>query len=290
MAGTIVNQYLTDQAYNRVAERKMVDPSVSGQFGTVPDHRVWANQTPHVAMPVYARVIRSPRGFNDLDEPAKWHGAFKAIVERHTRTINGLDSSLDVDVRETPWGFAGEQFEVDANVVRQRSQVSMVLGADLYNLPFQAFIDGWITNLIRNPDTKFADVLTMGGTPSTDMLADYRGGMILYFEPDRSLTSIVKAWLQFNVWPKHGIPFTGVSDKAGGGEMLEPTIEWTGITMSTLGVRRFAQTFLKNIPLTGSSPYLQPSIVDSVSADLLASLSGDDDNIAAAAAASVSIQ
>ncbi len=287
---TVVNQFMSNQAYNRGAERNMVDPSVSGQYGHVPDHRVWANQTPHVASPVFARVIRSPRGFNDMYEPQKWHGALKAIVERHTRSINGLDSSLVVDVRETPWGFAGEQFEVDANVTRNRSQVSLQLGADLYNLPFQAYVDAWIMNLIRNPDTKFADVTQFDpARRPNDLLADYRGAMILYFEPDRALKTIVKAWLQFNCWPKAGLPLTGVSDKAAGGEMLEPTLELTGITMATLGIKRFAQRFLNNIPLVGSSPYLQPSIVDAVSADLLAAQTGDDDNIARAAAEAIAL-
>lgn len=280
----IINQFVGTQGYNRERNRHMVDLSVSGQHGMVPDHRVWANQTPDISGFTYARVIRAPRGFADMPEPHRWYAALKSLVERHCRSISGLTSTLQVDVRETPWGWAGEQYQVDANVTRERSQVQLQLSADLYGMPYQAFVDAWITNLIRNPDTKYANSVQMESARRPEnMLADYRGATILYFEPDATLTKIRKAWMQFNSWPTAGLPFQSMGDKLGGGELSEGTLSLTGITMTSVGIDRFAATFLGGLSLQGSNPALAPSTIDQVQADLLAAKVGDEDNIRRAA-------
>lgn len=290
MANAIVNQFIVGQGYNRERNRHMVDFSGTGQFGMVPDHRVWANQTPYISGFTYARVIRAPRGFADMPEPARWYAALKNLVERHTRSITGLTSTLKVDVRETPWGWAGEQFQVDANVTRDRSQVQLQLGAELYGMPYQAFVDAWILNLIRNPDTKYANSVQFEASRRPDnMLADYKGATILYFEPDPTLKHIQKAWMQFNSWPSEGLPFVSTGDKISGGELQEATLQMTGITMSSVGIDRFAQRFLTGLSLTGSNPALAPSTIDAVQADLLASKTGDEDNIQRAVAEHLSI-
>lgn len=290
MTTAIVNQFISQQAYNRETNRHMVDLSVSGQYGHVPDHRVWADQTPYISGFTYARVIRAPRGFADMPEPHRWYAALKNLVERHVRSIQGLTSTLQVDVRETPWAWAGEQFQIDANVTQERSQVQLQLGAELYGMPYHAFVDAWIRNLIRNPQTKYANVTQFDQARRPDnLLADYRGATILYFEPDPTLSRIQKAWMQFNSWPMAGIPFTSQGDKISGGELLEHTLGMTGITMTSLGINKFAERFLTGLTLQNSNPALAPATVSAVQADLLAAKVGDEDNIRRAAEEHVSI-
>lgn len=275
----VIQQFVGQGAWNRNLGTQQLEFTGTGQYGHVPDHRVWAQETPHVSGFVIPRVIRGPRGFQDLAEPERWYAALKTLIERRSRQIEGLDSTVEVTTIETPWGNGNEQFEVDTRVTRARSNVTHNFGPDLDGLPILSFIDGWIFNLIRNPDTQYADVTTFDVPGTLDMSADYKSAMILYFEPDRSMRKVIKAWLRFNVYPKRGITNQGKSDKLSGGEFIEATLETTGITITNAGVVRLAQRFLNRMPLAGSSTLLAPSIVDDVAADLQRARSGDVDNI-----------
>lgn len=275
----VIQQFVGQGAWNRNLSIQQLEFTGTGQYGHVPDHRVWSQETPHVTGFVIPRVIRGPRGFQDLAEPERWYAALKTLIERRSRQIEGLDSTVEVTTVETPWGNGNEQFEVDTRVTRARSVVTHNFGPDLDGLPILSFIDGWIFSLIRNPDTQYADVTTFDIPGTLDMSADYKSAMILYFEPDRSMRKIIRAWLRFNVYPKRGITNQGKSDKLSGGEFVEATLETTGITITNAGVVRLAQRFLNRMPLAGSSTLLAPAIVDDVAADLQRARTGDVDNI-----------
>lgn len=67
------------------------------------------------------------------------------------------------------------------------------------------FHQGWITNLMMGPDTRFANIATLSGITSMSqpphMLADMYSVTMLFIEPDPTHTRVVKSWLVTNMYP-----------------------------------------------------------------------------------------
>lgn len=285
----IVSSFLGTQAYNRFPDSKgMVDLSLFGQFGHIPNYNVWAGNTPAISNPVVGRVLTSPRFFNDMPEPASWHGAWKAFIERHARTVNGLDATLTVENADMAYGRDGNVFEMPTKVSLAKSNVSVGI-TDLYCLPHLAFTRGWINYGIKNPQTQYADIITLKENfrPS-DMLADYMAGSICWYEPDPTYSYPLKAWIHLNARPNESMPVKGEADNTGGaGSLSEADIPFTGIYIYGGAAFRLAKKLMDSSPMFGTSPLVAPYLIDEVSADLDAALTGASDDLIRAAAASL---
>ena len=197
----------------------------------------------------------------------------KALVELHAKTIEGLQSTLTVEYSETPVGGAGEMQEDVTNVTRARSNPSFTW-TEKYGKPINAFLDGWILNLIMDPQTKFPAVVTRGSKKPTDLLPDYNGMTVMFVEPDPTHTKVVQAWLCTNMRPKTGGDVTGRRDLTAAGETVDYQVEFTAVTQVGAGVNKFAQRLLDEMTLTGANPNLRPAFVDQITADVKAGDAG----------------
>lgn len=256
-------------AYARGGTMPMTNLDLGGQFGHSTNYPDYVSDTPHVRMPMIARVIECPRGFQQMDNPARWNAAYVSLIERHARTITGMTSTLSLETRETPFGAAGEMIEAPAKMSRARSTPQFTW-IDRYGRPITKFWENYGLELIGDPDTQIPNVATRPGVQVEDFLLDYIGGTILFFIPDRTFRHIDQAWLTTAFYPKTFPQVEGTRDVTVGNDLLELSMEFTGVTMSTVGVNAFAKEILDTMSITNTNPNYRRAFVNEISADALA--------------------
>lgn len=255
----------------------MVDPQYGGQLGWSPNLREVLNNQKYVSKNVNCLLLEAPTGFQMLPEPDRWVRTLKEMFEVHAKSITGLNSGLESSFAESDVGSGGEKQHALTNVMRTQT-VPVFTWTDLYGRPFQNFLWEWTTMLGQDPDTTYPGVVTLGAKP-TDMLNDISTATALFYETDPSNTSIAKAWVITNMFPKSTGEIKGQRDLSQAGEQSDLSIEFTGIAVSSLAIRSFAQSIHNKIIFDGANPNLRPSFVDGISADVLATARGFHGNV-----------
>lgn len=280
---------LGQEAYGAKTDAPMVDLSLTqaGQQGFMPDYEGYVSNAAYVKRNLVAVLIEAPRGFQDLPDPDKWVSTLKSLIELHSKSIEGLQNTLEASFAENPVGGAGEMQEDIANVTRSRSTPTHVW-TEKYGMPVNAFFSGWITGLMMDPNTKVPTVVsTMTASPG-DLLPDYTGATVLYFEPDPTHTKVYKAWLSTNMHPKSAGEVTGRRDLTTEGESVDYTIEFTALTQVGVGVNQFAQRILDDMNLSGVNPNLRPAFMNALHSDVSSAGNGYTEQLQRAADTMVS--
>ena len=252
----------------------MLDIRNGGQMGYAPNLAQFVSNAAYVQRNLVCLLMEAPLGFQFMPDPDFWVGALKSMVELHPKSITGFNAEVTVDFgAENAVSGGGEMQQDYTDIKRARTEPEFVL-VDKYGRPFQSFIYEWITNLIGDPDTKVPNIATLAGNKPTDLLPDMYTATMLFFEPDPTFTTIVKAWLTTNMAPKSTGAVTGKRDITSAMESSEITIPFTGISSSSLGVRLFAQQILDQINLTNANPNLAPAFISGIQADVAAANTG----------------
>lgn len=249
-------------------QNPMVDLRYGGQMGFAPDLTQWVSNQAYIRRNVICLLIEAPAGFKKLPNPEYWTATLRALVELHPLSIDGLQAGLEVDVQDTaPVGGGGEMHQDFVNVTQQRSN-PVFRWNEKYGMPISAFLRGWITNLMMDPNTKVANIATISGAGATDMLADMYSATMLFIEPDPTHTKVVKAWLCTNMFPHGTGEVNGRRELTAAGEPTNLDITFSAISQFGLGVDAFAQQMLDSINITNANPYLRPAFAQGISADV----------------------
>lgn len=271
--GRLADALLNSQtAYAQGVQQPMLDLKYGGSHGFSPAYAEWVSYTQYVRHNLLVYLVEPPRGFQLLKDGDEYVNTLKSLVEVHALSVTGLNAGLTVETAETPIGGAGERQQDPTNVTREVSNVTFRIN-EKYGRPVQRFLESWITNLIMDPNSKYANIATVAGGIN-DLLSDMYAAVMLFVEPDPSLTKVNKAWLGANMFPLSTGEITGAKDLTAPGETLTYDITMAGFFQYGKGVDQFAQTILSTIQLNGANPSQRPAFVDSISADVLASTAG----------------
>lgn len=274
----LTNALLNNQAFARNAQQPMLNPTNGGQFGYAPNLTQWVSNQAYVRRNLIAIVLEAPKFFQLMPEPQIWVQILKSFIELHPRSIEGFNAGLTVEFDEHPVGGAGEMQQEVIDVKRARSEPSFTF-VEKYGLPFQTFLSHWIQYGMMDPDTKYALAGTLSGQKPEDALADWYSMSCLFFEPDPTHRKVVKSWVTTNMMPKGNGELIGKRDLTAASEVLNLTVEFTGISQFSLGTNIFAQKILDTINLTNANPYQRPSFIQDISADVAAAQEGYKKNI-----------
>lgn len=260
---------LAGKAYSKSMQQPMLDLSFGGQQGFAPDLREWVSNQAYVRRNVFGLLLEAPAIFQKLSDrdPMIWTRSLRSLVELHPKRIEGLNAGLTVETAQTPVGGAGEMQEEVTNVTRARSTPTFVWD-EKYGMPIQTLLSNWITLGLMDPNTKTAMAGSLGSNAPTDMLADQYTATMIFIEPDPMHKKVIKAWLCTNMFPKLTGDIVGSRDLTSALNLNELSIEFTALTQFSLGVNVFAQKLLDNINLTNANPWLRPSHIDKVAADV----------------------
>jgi len=277
----------TSTSYAQGHGAPMVDLQYGGQMGYAPDLAEWVSNQAYVRRNLICLLVEAPKGFSLLPNPESWIATLRALVELHPLSIDGLNAGLEVEFASNPVGGGGQQQE-DFTDVKETQSKPVFRWGEKYGMPIATFFRGWITNLMMDPNTKFANVATLANKP-TDMLSDQSAATMIFIEPDPTHTKVVKSWLITNMMPQGTGEITGRRDLTQANETPTYDISFTGIAQYGIGVDQFAQQLLDGISLTGANPQLRPAFVDAITADILAAKKGYSNEVQALASASIKV-
>lgn len=258
---------LSDQGHAIGRHAPMVDLKHGGQQGYMSDYPSYVSSARYIRRNVIPILLEAPRGFQDLQNPEKYVETLKALVELHSTAVEGLQSTVNVEMSETPMGGAGEMQQDVMNVTRERSTPTFTW-PEKHGNPINTFLESWIFNLMMDPDTKYPRVITTGNAEVEDLLPDYNSMTVLFLEPNDTHTKVVKAWLCTNMKPMTGGENIGSKEIGTGGQEVEHSVEFSAITQVGQAVLDMAQRILDEMNLTGANPHRRAAYIDQITADV----------------------
>lgn len=254
-------------AYTRDIDRPMLDLKYGGQQGWAPNLTEWASNAAYVTRPLICILLEAPRMFSVMPDPQKWISSLKALFEVHARSIDGLTQTLTVDTDQHPVGGAGEQQEEIVNVTREKSSPKISWN-EKFGMPITTFLSYWIRYGMMDPETKFALLSTLNKSEVKDLLPDWYTATAIFIEPDPLHKKVTKSWLCTNMFPKTSGEIVAKRDLTASQEILTIDVEFSAISQVGLGVNKFAQQILDNINIQKADPFMRPSYINKVSADV----------------------
>jgi len=277
----------TTTSYAQGHGAPMVDLQHGGQMGYSPDLAEWVSNQAYVRRNLICLLVEAPKGFSLLPNPESWIATLRSLVELHPLSIDGLNAGLEVEWAQNPVGGGG-QIQEDFTDVKEVQSSPVFRWGEKYGMPIATFFRGWITNLMMDPNTKYANVATLANKP-TDLLSDMTAATMIFIEPDPTHTKVVKSWLVTNMMPKGTGEIIGRRDVTQANETPTYDITFSGIAQFGVGVDQFAQQLLDGISLTGANPQLRPAFVNAITADILATKKGYANEVTAMAAAAIKV-
>ena len=254
-------------AYTRDIDRPILDLKYGGQQGWAPNLTEWVSNAAYVTRPLICILLEAPRMFTVMPDPQKWISSLKALFEVHARSIDGLTQTLTVDTDQHPVGGAGEQQEEIVNVTREKSSPKFSWN-EKYGMPITTFLSYWIRYGMMDPETKFALLSTLNKSEVKDLLPDWYTATAIFIEPDPLHKKVTKAWLCTNMFPKTSGEIVAKRDLTASQEILTIDVEFSAISQVGLGVNKFAQQILDNINIQRADPFMRPSHINKVNADV----------------------
>ena len=252
-------------AYAKDANGPVINLTGSaGDSGLVPDLQKHQNSSAHVQGNVIAICMSTPAAFDYLEKPELWHAGVKALIENHSRTIEGLDATLSVEYVETQFGSdSGNMLTEVAKVNRAASQP--VHGVqEKPGKPVAFLWDGWIVNLLGDPETQIPRVLSGPRAGEIEhLLSSMVSATVLYFTTDRTFRHVEDAWLVTDMKPREGTVVQGNKDITAGRQELMHSLPFTGVQQVGHWVKQLAQTELNRMNESGiPNPHYRPAIIE----------------------------
>jgi hypothetical protein len=243
-----------------------------GQWGHLPMigvkengkyRHAWMSDQAYIRRDIIPVVLQVPKGFELLPHAEYFKKACVSLFEKHARTIEGLDSSLTVNVGEHELGLEGGKYQEPVNVTVAESNVSISL-TEKYGQAVKNFLDVWIRYLIMDPQTKSPLISKFlvndkeGNIRIEDHFlnnnvwsTEYYTMTVLFIEPDILNARVVNAWLVSNMFPRTVPNIIGKKDKKADKEIEELSIEFGGFALHSRNthVRKMAQDALDKLKL-----------------------------------------
>lgn len=273
-------------AYARGQTNAMVDLRYGGMMGWSPEMSEWVSNQSYIRRNLICLLVEAPEGFQDLPDPDYWVATLRALVELHAIRITGLNATLTAEFAETPVGGAG-QMQEDVTDVKETRSTPTFSWNEKYGLPVARFLRGWMTYLMMDPNTKFANINTLPGRNVPDMLSDRTAATMAFIEPDPTHRRVVKSWLCTNMMPKTTGDITGQRDLTAGGEAANYDVEFTCIAQTGAGIDAFCQKLLNGINISGANPYNRNAWLDKIAGDVERQNRGYSNGVSEVAAGSV---
>lgn len=262
---------LLDGAYAGLKDTVALDPTIGAQHGLSPKlgnitedgeyFSEWVSNQKQISQPVIAFLIQSPRGFDYMPNPEKWHGTLKILVEEDSKSIEGLAGKLTTENSESAVGKGGEMMTQPSNVTRERSN-PVHTTEEREGKPYTLFLDYWIRYLMQDPETKKALIATLDTWEGDTLTPEYYAAAVLYVQPDVTMQHVREAWLCVNWYPTEGADIVGRMDATAGGELTDITLNTTPITIRSQNVRILAKSFLERMNTTFVDPDTLPLMFD----------------------------
>lgn len=231
---------------------RAIDLTLGGQQGLKRDNTNWVSGTPYTKQKLIATLLRAPGGFRFMPDGADRVRILKALIELHSKSITGLNSSLTVDVGETQVNN-NEMMQTVTKTTRERSNPVHTF-TEVYGKAVTTFFKDWIVDLLQDPESGHPGIAgreeyTSAGSPP--LLADMVSASVLYYEPNPERSAVQgEAYMCVNMFP------LGVTDEAQrvmgeGNELQDVEISFSALTSVGKAVSLLASAQLESLNKAG---------------------------------------
>lgn len=183
--------------------------------------------TPLVMRPIVPIVMHAPTMFDYIPGLAN---VMKALIETHTKSIDGIDIQYTMDSGTTPAGQDGQERNVPTNAKRAQVNPQFVFPELNGNLVWNAFRT-WM-RLIKDPDTQASSLagIVSGTTSLSPHILSMYTMDILFIQYDTTLRpeNIIDGYFITSMWP-NDIGTAGYKKQIGSSEVLERTVAMHGV-------------------------------------------------------------
>lgn len=266
----------------------MMDISVGGQNGFKRDGANFAQQTLYAQCKLIPVLITPPGGFRYMPDGADRQAMLQSLIETMSKSITGLNSSLETTVQETPVNASGEVMQTITKVTRTRSEPEHTYD-ERKNKPITTFFKEWLQYLYQDEETGHPAITSQqeyidAGSPA--LTVEMKSATVLYYEPNEERTDIVSAYLVSN-WGPQGVEDTAQRVIDGENEVKEVVITATALTVcNTKAVKAMAKLHLDGLNKQGANLDALSLMAEAISVDI-APLEGGYSNGQAALAENV---
>lgn len=250
---------------------RAINLTIGGQQGAKRDSLNWVSGTLYTKQKLTAVLMRAPGGFRYMPDAADRVAILRALIEVHSKSITGLNSSLTTEVAETLVNNSGEVMQTVTRVSRERSNPVHIF-SEVYGKAITTFFKDWSVELLQDPESGHPAII---GRPEyiqnpVPLLADMVSATVLYYEPNPERTGIVGTpYLCSNMFP------LGVVDEAQrvlgeANEIMDVEISFTALTTHGKAVSQLARTHLESLTAEGMMINALTLAQDSIAPDVAA--------------------
>lgn len=254
---------------------RAIDLSLGGQQGLKRDNTNWVSGTPYTKQKLIPTLLRAPGAFRWLPDGADRVRILKALIELHSKSITGLNSSLTVDVGETVVNNT-EMMQTVTKTSRERSSPSHTF-TEVYGKAVTTFFKEWIVELLQDPESGHpgiagrAEYIAAGSPP---LLADMVSASVLYYEPNPERSAVQgEAYLCVNMFPL-GVTDEAQSVKGEGNELQDVEITFSALTTIGRPVSLLAKAQLDALNKEGVAVNALSLAETEIAADVAAAVGG----------------
>lgn len=254
-----------------------IDLSIGDQNGFLLKPQYWASMSNYIRQPIRAVVMEFPTLMNYMPHSQYHKLALKTLIETQSLKIDGLKSTESYDYDGPLVGNAGEKFESVTKASREVSAPTHSW-AEKEGMAITKFWRNLNQYIICDPDLAVPKIINQpayikAGSPT--ILAPDQAFITLYFEPDRTLTRIVNAWLSANMQGRTTGEVIGRKETGGSADTtVTVDIEFTAWTLIGDPVVSLAQDYLDSIKLTDLRPFSMKPFINKIHPDVAATAVG----------------
>lgn len=234
-----------------------------GQLGFGHNLRFLDAATPLVLPNAVPVILHTPTIFDNIPDAAR---IFKSLVERHTKTIDGINYAPTLESQEGMMFKDGQALEMPTKATVSQPSPTMTFPELPGNIVYE-FFRTW-SSLIINPNTQFSSMSSFtgsdnGGEYYANVVSSYAASLLM-IQYDMTLLpqNIIGAALVMNMWPKEIGEQVFKKDISSGAEVPERSINFAGFVVNDASTRALGITVANILKLHQANYNFAPAPVD----------------------------
>lgn len=237
------------------------DITEGGQLGIGPRLPKIDAATPLVFAPAIPIITHMPTMFSAVPQ---MRSILKALVERHTKTITGVDFGYEMDEASAYILADGQEAKIPTKNKRTSISPNMTFAEIQGNLVWN-FFRQWM-NMISSPDTHFSSLASMTNSDDIDpFVYSYfcMDMLLISFDPTMLPKNIIDAVFITTMWPKNTSQL-GITREVGTSNSPERSIDFNGIVQHNSAVYNAAVSIAETLQLHKSNWNYATPVADSI--------------------------
>ncbi len=218
--------------------------------------------TPLTFSPVVPIITHVPTMFNEIEN---MNDILKALVERHTKSITGIDFGIELEVASSYTLPDGQEVNIPTKAKRTAISPNMTFPEIQGNLIWN-FFRTWIS-LISHPDTHFSKLAAFTNNTEIDPFVFSFFSMdicFIQFDPTFLPQNIIDAVFVTNMFPKT-TGNIGMQKEVGTTQVQERAIDFNGILQHSNNTRAAGVRLAEILKLHEANFDVAPPVADSIS-------------------------